>query len=201
MALRASVLVLCLWAAASKPAGAGLEDEAADFVADRGGLLVEILDLPHGGDRRERFAAWLVESFDLDVMARLALGPYRKLATEEQIDAFRASFSDFIVAAFEARFDAFAGYGFEVARARPLGDDAAVVRADIVAPEGGDRVADFRVRRDGDGRLRIVDVAVEGLSMLKTQRDEFGAVVRRDGFDGLIESLNARAGELVAGGG
>ncbi len=201
MALRALIFTLCLaaGAAAPKPADASLEDEASAFVADRGGRLVEILGLPHGDDRRSRFGAWLAESFNLEVMARLALGPYRKLATDAQIDAFNAAFFGYIVATSEARFDTFAGYDFRVARARSMSDAAAVVRARIVAPEGGNQVVDFRVERGAAGRLRIVDIAVEGLSMLKTQRDEFGAIIRRDGLDGLVESLKVRAGEIAAG--
>ena len=49
-------------------------------------------------------------------------------------------------------------------------------------------VVDFRVRPT-NGTFKLIDVVVEGLSMLKTQRDEFSSVIQRNGVDGLIASL------------
>ena len=62
------------------------------------------------------------------------------------------------------------------------------MRTTISDPAGKPIVVDFRVRPDGDS-FKVIDVVVEGLSMLKTQRDEFSSVIQRNGLDGLINSL------------
>jgi phospholipid transport system substrate-binding protein len=51
----------------------------------------------------------------------------------------------------------------------------------------------------GQGRTyKILDVIVEGISMLATQRSEFAAVVRSQGVDGLIEVLRVQVTKFVA---
>ena len=62
------------------PAAAGIEEEASAFVDERGQALIGIMEQPHGQDRRDAFAAWLEETFDLDALALLALGSYRSSA-------------------------------------------------------------------------------------------------------------------------
>ena len=52
--------------------------------------------------------------------------------------------------------------------------------------------------RGQGGKLRIIDVMVEGISMAVTQRAEFRSVVRRHGIDGLIQILDAQSSKLSA---
>jgi phospholipid transport system substrate-binding protein len=182
----------------SAVAWAGIEDDASVFIDEHGGDLIEILDLPQGPERRDHFQTWLAGTFNLDALANLALGPYLGTATDEQMATYEEAFARYIVVTYEARFDTFSGYDFSVMRSRPMGDDDAIVRTNIAGPDGNSYVVDFRVELYEDGAFQVIDVAVEGLSMLKTQRDEFSAVIQRDGIDGLISSLNERT-QLVEG--
>ena len=56
---------------------------------------------------------------------------------------------------------------------------------------------DWRVRRI-DQRFKIIDVVVEGVSMLVTQKAEFSAVLRQRGIDGLITILRSQLDRLDA---
>jgi len=58
----------------------------------------------------------------------------------------------------------------------------------------GARVSAFHVRRD-EGAFRVTDVAVEGASLIVTKRDEFAAVVRRDGLDALLPRMRKQVEE------
>ena len=177
---------------ANAVAWAGIEDDASVFVDSHGSELIEILDQPQGQGRRDHFQTWLTDTFNLEALANLALGPYLGTATDDQMTAYEEAFARYIVVTYEARFDTFSGYDFSVVRARPMGDDDAIVRTNIAGPDGNSYVVDFRVELYEDATFQVIDVAVEGLSMLKTQRDEFSAVIQRDGIDGLITSLNER---------
>jgi len=165
--------------------------DAVAFVTVRGDEMLGILDAPAGLTRRDEFSRWLDEVFDLEMLATLALGPYGQGASEAQLAAYREAFATFIVVTYEARFDTFSGYSFQVGQARPMNNQDIVVRTAIIDPAGSTIPVDFRIRPANSG-FHVIDIAVEGLSMLKTQRDEFAAVVQRSGLDGLIASLNAR---------
>jgi phospholipid transport system substrate-binding protein len=194
----AAVLLLGAWMPLPGAAQADISEEAVAFVAEEGDEMIAILNEPAGAARRDSFHAWLRKVFDLEVLAGMALGAHGQGATPEQLDAYLAAFQQYIVVTYEARFDTFTGYTFQVGRARPMGETDAVVRTSVIDPQGAPVIVDFRVRRSGD-RFQVIDVAVEGLSMIKTQRDEFASVIQRSGLDGLIASLNARAEEVAAG--
>ena len=87
---------------------------------------------------------------------------------------------------------------FSVVNAVVAGATDRYERTLIDHPKGGESVrADWRVRHI-DGAFKIVDVVVEGISMVVTQRQEFAAVVRRHGVEGLIETLRARVSKFPA---
>ena len=99
------LLLVFLLSLASAPAYANLDEEAGAFVGEQGDQLLEILGLPAGEERRDEFAVWLTDVFNLEELASLALGAYKASATEEQLDAYDVAFADYIVVTYEARFD------------------------------------------------------------------------------------------------
>jgi len=185
-------------------AAAGPSIAAADPVADaeafvetQGQELLQILAMPPGSDRRDAFRMWIDEAFNLPLVAKLALGPYLQQATPEQLNAYLEAFNEYIVVTYEARFDTFRGYDMKVLRGRPAGSKDSVVQTVVVL--GSDQMSvDFRVRQEDPSDLDVIDVTVEGLSMLRTQQEEFASVIQRSGLDGLIDGLRKRASEIGA---
>ena len=53
---------------------------------------------------------------------------------------------------------------------------------------GGSTVLAFRVRGSENG-FKVLDVMVEGISMLVTQRSDFASVIRREGIDGFLDRM------------
>ncbi len=53
---------------------------------------------------------------------------------------------------------------------------------------------DYRVRAQ-QGDYKIVDVLVEGISLIRTQRSEFASIINREGFDGLLELMRDYDGD------
>jgi phospholipid transport system substrate-binding protein len=58
---------------------------------------------------------------------------------------------------------------------------------------GGALAVDWRLR-DGGGGPVVIDVIIEGVSLLVSQRSEFAAVIERSDMEGLLAELQARAG-------
>jgi len=183
-----SALALGLIMLVSAPVRADVAEEAQTFVATNGDRMIAILDEPAGSERSNHFYNWLREVFAFDKLAELALGPYRQSATDQQLADYDKAFADYIATTYLTRFDAFTGYAFQVGQAKPMNNNDVAVRTTITDQSGKAIVVDFRVRPT-DGSFKVIDVVVEGLSMLKTQRDEFSSVIQRNGLDGLISSL------------
>ena len=177
------------------PVSAGSLEEATDFVAQRAERLLVIMTLPPGPERRDTFARWIESTVDHDGMANRALGRYRDVATDAELRAYTAAFHDYIIVTYEMRLATFSGYSLKVERSRALNDNDVVVRTTILAPDGGRTIVDFRIGNDSGDQWRLTDFAIEGLSMVKTLRDEFAGVIRRDGIEGLTALIESNVAE------
>jgi phospholipid transport system substrate-binding protein len=168
-----------------------LSQGAAHFIADLGKQALDALANVKQMSQAEvaaKFRGFLQDSFDTQTIGRFVLGRYWNVATPEQRQEYMRLFEDLIVAVYSKRFsDYTGGAGFEVVNHRPEGERDAVVSSRIMRPSGGPPVAvDWRVRR-GNAGYKVIDVAVEGLSMSVTQRDEFSSVIERGG--GNVQAL------------
>ncbi|MCH7888046.1 MAG: ABC transporter substrate-binding protein [Proteobacteria bacterium] len=147
--------------------------------------------------REARFRSLLSESFDLAFIGRFVLGRYWRQATPEQRSDYLALFGEYVLQTYSARLGGYAGESMTILSERPAGTKDVVVSTRILRPSGPPIEAAWRVRTTG-ARYRIIDIMVEGVSMVVTQRSEFAAVVQRHGIQGLIEVLRARTTKLPA---
>ena len=78
----------------------------------------------------------------------------------------------------------------------PEGETDSIVSSQIIPPDAPPVAVDWRIRPRGDA-LKVIDVAVEGVSMSVTQRSEFSSVIQRGGgnIEALLQSLRQRVGE------
>ncbi len=186
------VIVLVL---AGRPAAAVDAEKASRFVDGLGATAIDTLTEPGLEDsvRQARFRKIFRENFDLPTITRFVLGRYWSQATEAQRQEFQSLLEDYIVLANANRFKGYAGEMFEVNEVRLHGDEDAIVYTRIVRDTAAPVRVDWRVRRPNNG-FKIIDVAVEGLSMVLTHRNEFSTVIQRstNGIDGLIETLREK---------
>src|SRR5690606_5730149 len=102
--------------------------------------------------------------------------------TDAQRKEYMTLFRQMVVNVYSARFGEYKGQKFETRSFRALDDKDTLVTSFIVPLDGPEIQVDWRVRYK-DGRYRIVDVIVEGVSMSVTQRSDFAAVIQRGGGD------------------
>jgi len=107
-----------------------------------------------------------------------------------------AAFLGYISAVYADRFDSYSGQQLEVTGHQPSGSGV-IVKTRIVKASGEAVGIEYLMRRY-DETWRITDVYLDGsVSQLATQRSEFGAILRRDGFDGLLATLNRKVSLLT----
>lgn len=129
------------------------------------------------------------QSFDLHTIGRFVLGrnAWQGATTEQQKEYMRL-FEKLVIKVYSDRFALYSGQRFKVVESRPEGERDTMVKSQIVQPDENAQpiFVNWRVR-NFDGRMGIIDVVVEGISMSVTQRQEYGAVIQRN--DGNIEEL------------
>lgn len=188
-------LVGSLWLAAPGAASAANDDDgrAGKFIeslADKAIAALTEKDVSRE-EREVRFRELLDEHFAVDTIGRWVLGRYWNDATEAERKEYLALFEDLIVVTYLDRFDTYSGEKLTVAKTVPATGGDLLVSSQIARPTGGEPLdVGWRVR-EADGRFKIVDVIVAGISMGQTQRSEFASVIRRSGgnVEGLLGKL------------
>ena len=181
------------------PAIAGRADTAPDarqFITKLVNKALQTLaDTTTDEARREQdFRHLLRDNFDVPRIARFVLGRYWNSASDQDRRHFVEIYREFIIKSYAAQFAQYRGETVKVTNARPEGTDITVVNSEIIHPSGDPpiRVA-WRVHRNGN-EYKIVDVDVEGISMLLAQREEFTSVIQRNGgtLSGLIQAIQQK---------
>ncbi len=193
----AIIVTVALW-----PFAAGatevLSDDAARFVKKLGDDAVTALTTPESSEdeRRRRYRELLEEGFAVRTIARSVLGRYWRAATPEQQSEYLALFRDFILDSYTSRLGGLTGQTFEVLKAQPLGEKDAIVSTEIRTPSRASIRVEYRVRNRRPGH-KIIDVVIEGVSLITAQRAEFRSIINRKGMEGLLEELRERTGQAI----
>ncbi|MDA0661992.1 MAG: ABC transporter substrate-binding protein [Proteobacteria bacterium] len=188
--------VLTFQAASAAPGG-----DAGAFVKELGDRAIQALTVKEISDaeREERFRTLLRDGFDVRKIGRFVLGRYVRSMSPDVVEEYNKLFEDLIVATYAARFAEYSGQTFEIKRVAAQGNDHdSIVMSEIRPTDGGPPIrVDWQVRSE-EKESKIVDVRVEGVSMSLTQRDEFTAVIQKNGgnVDSLLEALRKKAANL-----
>jgi len=176
------------------------DEEAGQFIQNLANKAISVLRDDSGSleIRESKFQTLLYDGFALDRLGRFVVGNHWRKMSPEQQDDYQELFKLWVVKTYSVRLGGYTGQIFSIVTVVKAGTTDRYVRTLIDQPKGGGSVrVDWRVRHI-DSNFKIVDVVVEGISMVVTQKQEFSAVVRRHGVEGLIETLRARVSKFPA---
>lgn len=191
-------LVMCLISAGVSPTRAFAADEAT-FIQSLADQAIAVLSDEKGTlEERERvFHGLLSDSFAMALIGRFVVGRYWKSMSPDQQAEYQHLFATWVAKSYSARLGGYSGQEFKIDRMQKAGQNDVFVRTRIVQEGSAPLRADWRVR-NFKGQFKVIDVVIEGVSMLTTQRSEFAAVLRQHGPDGLIDALQTRLTKFPA---
>ena len=150
-------------------------------------------------DRRQRKQALhglIRRDLDLESIALFALGRYGRGATGSELREHLAPFEGRLVESHFAQPQDDADRGLEIVAVRDAGKRDTFVLTEMVRRQGAPPRVAWRVRRRRKGD-NIVDVIVEGVSMVISRRADVASVMRSNGgqIEGLLAALGATAAD------
>ncbi|MGH8150087.1 MAG: MlaC/ttg2D family ABC transporter substrate-binding protein [Steroidobacteraceae bacterium] len=127
--------------------------------------------------------------FDVQYAARLVLARYWRAATPAQRSEFVSAFEDSVFANYGSALLSFQANHFQVLPARTApGATDAIVRTKIRRDDGSTVQVDFALHQTAQG-WKAWDVVIEGISYIKSFREQFGAEIEQRGLDAVIQGL------------
>jgi phospholipid transport system substrate-binding protein len=172
---------------------------AAQFIRDSGNRLGALgRGNPTPEEKRRRLLAFLEDVVDVDGVARFCLGRFWRAATPAQQTDYLRLFRLVLVNSVSPRLKDYPEGGMQVT-IDPPARNGAVIEVPTVVARTSDNETPLRVIwvvGTDTGRLRIVDIVAEGMSLRLTQRSDYSAFLgKNDGnVDTLLRALRQQTG-------
>ena len=199
-ALRAVALITA-FLALSFSAQAGSPEGAKEYASSIGSRVLAILN-DTGTDQGQKMDALevlFVKVVDVEWVGKFVLGTHWRAATDAQKAAYMEAYRTFLIKHYTSRFADYGGETFDLPISREERKGEYFVRMEIKRPMGqAPVIVDYRLRENADNTYRVFDIIVEGVSLIATQRSEFGSVVSRKGLDDLTAKLKNKTDKLDA---
>ncbi len=138
--------------------------------------------------------------FDFSRMTKLVLGRNRKKLSEEQQVEFQQEFKRHLTITYGRRIESFAEEQIEIGAARLERNGDVTVKTKIVGGSADGLLVDYRLR-ESDGSWGIIDVVIEGVSLVQNFRAQIQDIVSSKGADQLIAELRAKNESSTSGSG
>jgi phospholipid transport system substrate-binding protein len=137
--------------------------------------------------------------FDFYRISGRILGKDWRVATPEQKRQFVEQFKRHLVHTYAAALSEYKGQKIEYLPVRAKRHARVVkVQTRVRLAEASPINVDYVLFLSRDGSWKVVDMLVEGISLVVTHRSSFRMELKRGGLDGLIEKLGQRNQELVS---
>jgi len=143
-------------------------------------------------ERYNNFKKLYLSSFDNYYISRFVLGRYWKTIDKGIQKKFVDSFNNYIVATYAPKFKGWEGT-FKAVESL-FENNYYNVKMDILNKDGPTLKMMWKMYLNKNKEFKILDVNIDGVSMLVTQRAEFLSVIKNhpNGVNGLIDAMNKK---------
>jgi len=139
--------------------------------------------------KRTKLEKLALDAVDVAGLARYTLGEEAKNLSDKQISEFVSTFKIFFSKNISNKLKDYSDQDVKVIGSKKISENYVLVDSKIVSTKDKQEISvEWRVFLI-DNKLIIRDLVVEGLSLARTQREEFSSIIANKGFAALIQSL------------
>ena len=181
-----------------------IQNSSNAYSGDPKQFITEIVDeakkiLVDSNDREfkeKKLTEIALATVDINGIGYYTLGSYRKDLTDEQLKKYTNLFEKYFLKSFTSRLTDYSDPKIDVLSIEVLNPKYTIVRSLLLATDKKPEVKiDWRVYTKNPDKPLIRDLIVEGLSLARTQKEEFASVL--EGNDGDINKLFSVLEEFI----
>ena len=136
------------------------------------------------------------ETVDVRGIGFYSLGSHRKGLSKDQLNEYEKVFREYFLKSFSSRLSEYSNPMIEVNSKKKINDNYTIVSSTLVATDTRPQVKiDWRIYTKNPDNLLIRDLIIEGLSLARTQKEEFSSIINSN--DGKIEALIKNLSDFV----
>ena len=129
-------------------------------------------------DKKEFIEKIALEHVDISALGLYTLGEIRKSANENDLIEFQKNFEKYFLKTLSSRLSDYSSNIFEVTGAEQKSSNYTIVNSKIIPTDGKPIIKiDWRIYTKNPDKPLIRDLIVEGLSLARTQKEEFASIL------------------------
>ena len=137
-----------------------------------------------------------LDNVDINALSLYTLGELRKSSNEEDISSYKKTFKQYFLKSLTSRLKDYSSSKFEIIGEDKKSTNYTIVNSKVVPENGGAEIKiDWRVYTKNPDEPLIRDLIVEGLSLARTQKEEFASILNANNND--IKVLIKKLDEFV----
>ena len=139
-------------------------------------------------ERIEKLKDIARDTVDINGIGFYSLGVHKKKLTKDQIIEYKEVFTKYFLKSFSSRLAEYSNPEIEVNSKKIINEKYTIVSSALVATDSRPEVKiEWRVYTKDPDNLLIRDLIIEGLSLARTQKEEFSSIINSN--DGNVEAL------------
>ena len=135
-------------------------------------------------DKSKKIANIALENVDIEAISMYTLGSIRKTLDQDTLKKYKELFKKYFLKSLTSRFTDYSNNKFEVISADKKSETTTIVTSRIAESSSQPEIKiDWRVYTKDPSKPLIRDLIVEGLSLAKTQKEEFSSILNSNNND------------------
>ena len=141
-------------------------------------------------ERIEELKQIALDTVDIKGIGFYSLGKHRKDLTNDKKKEYSKVFKDYFLTSFSSRLAEYSNPVIEVNSKEKINENYTIVSSTLAATDKRPAIKiDWRIYTKNPDKPLIRDLIIEGLSLARTQKEEFNSIIQ--GADGDVEVLFA----------
>ena len=197
------LLLSAIWLGSIGIASAGEPTEVIRQTTDQVSKILEDPGLQGPAKQAERQARLhqiAEQVFDWQAMAQRSLGVHWRGRTPQQRQEFVGLFRDLVERTYMSRLEAATQEKQDIQYVGEQVDGSrAAVKTNVVTKRNQQVPIEYRMQKT-DGRWKVYDVLVEGISLVNNYRSQFNQIISSSSYDALVQKMKSRQGDELSAG-
>ena len=159
--------------------------------------IIKLADKNLNNEEKANFVEQVaLENVDINALGLYTLGELRKSAEKNDIDNYKKSFEKYFLKSLTSRLTDYSSSKFEILGENKKSANYTIVNSKVTPNDGSAEIKiDWRVYTKNPEKPLIRDLIVEGLSLARTQKEEFSSILSSNNND--IKILISKIKEFV----
>ena len=137
-----------------------------------------------------------IENVDINALGLYTLGELRKSTDKNTLEKYQETFTKYFLKSLTSRLTDYSSNKFEIINAEKKSSNYTIVKSKIIANDNQPEIKiDWRVYTKNPDKPLIRDLIVEGLSLARTQKEEFSSILNSNNND--INILISKLEEFI----